>query len=151
MKIKRIVSDKEATMAEMKEHASLYDGKRWGGWEFKQNYALRFYGTYPSESKDVKPRFLWEIDLEEQVQGAGERVLPSWEARWGAQPGSLEQAGERLFPAGAVISVIQAHQSRDHPEPFVFLHLPAQPRLRPRRPVPAADQCVIFSRLVNAG
>jgi hypothetical protein len=52
-------------MAEMKEHASLYDGKRWGGWEFKQNYALRFYGTYPSESKDVKPRLFYEIDLEE--------------------------------------------------------------------------------------
>ncbi len=93
----------------------------------------------------------WEIDLEEQVQSAGERVLPSREVRRGAQASSLEQAGERLFPARAVIGVIQAHESRDHPEPFVFLHLPAQPRLSPRRPLPAANQFLIFSRLLNAG
>ena len=74
-----------------------------------------------------------EIDFEEQVQGAGQRVLPAREARWGPQPGSLEQAGEPLSPAGAVIGVIQAHEGRGQPEPFVFLHLPAQPSLCRRR------------------
>ena len=93
----------------------------------------------------------WEIDFEEQVQSAGQRVLPAREARRRAQPGSLEQAGEPLSPAGAVIGVIQAHESRGQPEPFVFLHLPAQPGLRRRRLIPAANQLVIFSRLFNAG
>jgi hypothetical protein len=93
----------------------------------------------------------WEIDFEEQVQGVGQRVLPAREASWGPQPGSLEQAGEQLSPAGAAIGVIQAHEGRGQPEPFVFLYLPAQPRLRPRRPIPAANQLVIISRLCNAG
>jgi hypothetical protein len=47
--------------------------------------------------------------------------------------------------------VIQAHEGRGQPEPFVFLHLPAQPRLRPRRLIPNADQLVIPSRLFDAG
>jgi hypothetical protein len=93
----------------------------------------------------------WEIDFEEQVQGAGQRVLPAREARWGPQPGSLEQAGEQLSPARAAIGVIQAHEGRGQPEPFIFLHLPAQPRLRRRRLIPAANQLVILSRLFNAG
>ncbi len=74
-----------------------------------------------------------KIDFEEQVQGAGQRVLPALEARWGPQPGSLEQTGEQLSPARAAIGVIQAHEGRGQPEPFVFFHLPAQPRLRRRR------------------
>ena len=92
-----------------------------------------------------------EIDFEEQVQGAGQRILPARETWWGPQPCSLEQAGEELLPAYAVIGVIQAHQGRGQPEPLVFLHLPAQPRLRPRRPSPVANELVIFSRLFNAG
>ena len=92
-----------------------------------------------------------EIDFEEQVRGAGQRVLPAREARWGPQPGSLEQTGEQLCPARAAIGVIQAHKGRGQPEPFVFLHLPAQLRLRRRRLNPAANQLVILSRLFNAG
>jgi hypothetical protein len=93
----------------------------------------------------------WEIDFEEQVQGAGQRVLPAREARRGPQPCSLEQTSEQRSPARAAIGVIQAHEGRGQPEPFVFLHLPAQPRLRRRRLIPAANQLVILSRLFDAG
>jgi hypothetical protein len=69
------------------------------------------------------------LTFEEQVQGDGQRVLPAREARRVAQPGSLEQAGEQLSPAGAASGVIQAHEGRGQPEPFVFLYLQAQLRL----------------------
>jgi hypothetical protein len=93
----------------------------------------------------------WEIDFEEQVQSPGQRVLPAREARWGPQPGSVEQTSEQLCPARAAIGVIQAHEGRGQPEPFVFLHLPAQLYLRQRRLIPVANQLVILSRLFNAG
>ena len=47
--------------------------------------------------------------------------------------------------------MIEAHEGRSKPEPFVFLHLAPQPRLCPRRPIPAANAFVIFPRLFDAG
>ena len=58
----------------------------------------------------------WEIDFEEQVQGAGQRVLPAREARRRAQPGSLEQAGEqlsRLEPSSAWYRLMRAVASQN--------------------------------------
>jgi hypothetical protein len=67
------------------------------------------------------------------------RMRFSARTRWGPEPGSLEQAGEQLFPAGAAIGVIQAHEGRGQPEPFVFLHLPGPAASAPASACPRRE------------
>ena len=90
------------------------------------------------------------VDFEEQVPAPAS--TSSQRGKPGGRAARLARAGGRTaLPARAAIGVVQAHQGRGQPEPFVFLHLPAQPRLRWRRLIPAANQLVILSRLFNAG